>query len=78
MLTHRTGSADDGKRSSLDVTFARGFPKGDNSIYPFGVLQTYGVGGIERATRGPYICTTASSEVHFFGSFLVWVHFGSS
>ena len=38
---------DDGKRSSLYVTFARGFPKGDNSIYHFGVPQTCGVGGIE-------------------------------
>ena len=39
---------DDGERSSLYVTFARGFPKGDNSTYPSGVPQTCGVGGIEQ------------------------------
>ena len=40
------GSADDGKRSSLDVTFARGFPKGDNSTYSFDALVFYFTGQI--------------------------------
>ena len=42
---------DDGKRSSLYVTFVRGFPKGDNSIYPFGIPKTYGVSRISWILR---------------------------
>ena len=64
-----TGSADDGKRSSLYVTFARGFPKGDNSTYPFGVPQTCGVGGIEWVTRGSLFLHDVIERTQLFISF---------
>ena len=37
-----TGSADDGKRSSLDVTFVRGFQRGITQLTPSGYPKPVG------------------------------------
>ena len=37
-----TGSADDGKRSSLNVTFVRGFPRGKTQLTPSGYPKPVG------------------------------------
>ena len=72
-----TGSADDGKRSALDVVVDRGY-QGDSSIQSFG-LATPGRGRRIfcgwRHREDRYFCTTSSIELNFFGFFFVTLGF---
>ena len=54
------GLTDDGKRSSLDVTFARAFPRGITQFTP----KSVGLEGLI-GVSGAYFCTTTLSELNF-------------
>ena len=63
-----TGSADDGKRSSLDVTFAKGFPRGITQITPSGYPKPVGSAGFS-GSRGFLFLHDIVERTQLFGFF---------
>ena len=64
------GSADDGKRSSLNVTFVRGFPRGKTQLTPSGYPKPVGSAGLSGRTGGRFLHDVIE-RTPLFGSFLV-------
>ena len=65
-----TGSADDGKRSSLNVTFVRGFPRGKTQLTPSGYPKPVGSAGwVPRA--GSRFLHDVIERTPLFGVFFV-------
>ena len=59
---------DDGKRSSLNVTFVRGFPRGKTQLTPSGYPKPVGSAGFIGAREVDF-CTTSSNELNVEGFF---------